>query len=153
MKTGNRVLIIVSSHYHYYIIFLSGPYNHINLSCDYSLHVVTSLCFFFVPRHMSASSECLSRKREACCNYSKITPRPNTSFAALSFLRTRSHTHSTTSHNNSNTLMHTSTKSIQTGSHQHHLLWPVLQVPSQPENWLQSVEALCSIQPKLFHEQ
>lgn len=153
MKTGNRVVLIVSSHYHYYIIFLSYPCNYIKLSCDYSLCVVTSLCFSFVPRHTSASSECLSREREACYNYLKITPHPNTSFAALSFLHTHSHTHSTTSHNNSNTLMHTNTKSIQTGSHLQHLLQPILQVPSQPENWLQSVEALCLIQPNLSHEQ
>lgn len=118
-----------------------------------------SLCLCsLVSRHTSASSECLSREKEACCNYWGITLRPNTSFAAPSFLHTHSHTHSrhsTRSHNNSNTLTHTNTKSVRTGSRLQHLLRPrpILQILSQPENWQEPVGALCSIQPNRSHEQ
>lgn len=136
------------------------PCSYIKLSCDCSVCLVTSLLFLFsvVSRRMSASSECLSREREACCNYWEITLRPNTSFAAPSFLHTHSHTHSrrsTPSRNNSNTLIHTNTLSIQTGSRLQHLLHPrpILQILSQPENWQEPVGALCWIQPNLSHEQ
>lgn len=148
--------------YDHIIIIISFVYacSYIKLSCDCSLSVVTRLCFSssVVPRLTSASSECLSREREACCNYWEITLRPNTSSAAPSFLRTHSHTrskHSTPSRNNSNTLFRTNTKSIQAGSRLQHLLRPrpILQILSQPENWQEPVGALCSIQPNRSHEQ
>lgn len=105
----------------------------------------------------SASSECLSREREACCNYWEITLRPNTSFAAPSLLHTHTHTrskHNTPSRNNSNTLMHINTKSVQTGSRLQHLPHPrpILHILSQPENWQEPVGALCLIRPNLSHE-
>lgn len=158
VKTGNRVITVFWSHYHYHIIRLPLQLYKAVLWLQSVYSNQTLFLFSVIRRHTSASSECLSREREACCNYWEITLRPNTSFAAQSSPHMHPHTHSkhsTLSHNNSNTLMHTNTKSIQTGSRLQHLLHPqpTQRTLSQPENWQEPVGALCSIQPNPSHEQ